>query len=298
MIIDMHAHIGDLRTVDEPDHMPITIDNLIERLDEEGIDKAVVLPWPMSPEGITFPGMFGPLPDVVSQVKTTLTRPDRLIAFGNADARWGGNHAGADFSWLLERFIEMGCRGMGEVAGYLYFDDPRVVNLFRQCGGHGLPVTIESCNPGDGRYGLIDVAGSPHLERLLRATPGTTVIGHGPGFWADISSDNTGLEVYPQGPVPSEGGICRLMRDLPNLYADLSAGSGWFAISRDREFGVRFLNDFQDKLMFGTDVCFAEPAARTETLGWLRSLRASGSLSQEAYDKITHGNALRVLGLG
>ena len=98
MIIDMHAHIGDLRTVDTPDHVPITIDNLIERLDEEGIDKAVVLPWHMSPEGITFPGMFGPMPSFglflrhatgieVTDTKIDCAKPDARPAFVLDDVR-------------------------------------------------------------------------------------------------------------------------------------------------------------------------------------------------------------------
>ena len=37
------------------------------------------------------------------------------------------------------------------------------------------------------------------------------------------------------------------------MYADLSANSGLNAIARDPEFGIPFLNNFADKLLFGTD---------------------------------------------
>ncbi len=152
----------------------------------------MVLPWPACPEAVTFPGLFSPTPDIVSQVRETLRHPGRLIAFGNADPRWGGNSPQTDFSYLLDRFLDMGCVGMGEVSANIRFDDPRVVNLFRQCGERDLPVTIESAKPGEGKYGFIDETGSPHLERLLRQVPGTLVIGHGPGFWAEIIGGTDG----------------------------------------------------------------------------------------------------------
>ena len=43
------------------------------------------------------------------------------------------------------------------------------------------------------------------------------------------------------------------MEKYPNLYGDLSAGSGAGAISRDLEFGREFLIRRQDRIMFGTD---------------------------------------------
>ncbi len=301
MIIDAHAHIGDLRSAAHGtlDRAPVPVDALIARLDDEGIDLAVVLPWPACPEAVEFPGLFDATPDVVSQIRATAARPDRLIPFGNADPRWGGNSSRADFSWLLERFVAMGCVGMGEVSANIPFDDPRTVNLFRQCGQWELPVTIESAGPGEGLYGFVDEAGSPCLERLLQQAPDTFVIGHGPGFWADLSADLTPEAKagypYPPGPVAPGGAVPRLLRAYPNLCADLSAYSGWNALTRDPAFGVAFLDEFQDKLLFGTDVCFGDPAGRTQHLPYLRQLRADGRLSQDGYDKITHRNALRLM---
>ncbi len=299
MVIDMHAHIGDLRSVAHGtlERVPITIDALIARLDDEGIDKAVVLPWPPCPEAVEFPGLFDPTPDVVSQIRATASRPDRLIPFGNADPRWGGNSSRTDFTWLLDRFVDMGCVGMGEVSANIPFDDPRTVNLFRQCGRWNLPVTIESAGPGEGHYGFVDEVGAPYLERLLQLAPDTIVIGHGPGFWADISSDLK-LEDkswYPKGPVLPGGALPRLFRCYPNLYADISAGSGFNALTRDEAFGIEFLDEFQDRLMYGTDACFGDLEGRTQHLAYLRQLLAGGRISQEVFDKIACRNALKVM---
>jgi predicted TIM-barrel fold metal-dependent hydrolase len=297
MIIDAHTHIGDLRSPANLERKPIAPEELIARLDDEGIDKAVVLPWPPCPEGVTFPALFGPAPDIVGQIREAARYPDRLILFGNADPRWGGNSERTDWSWLLERFVAMGCVGMGEVTANLPFDDPRVANLFRQCGEWRLPVTIESTGPVAGGYGFMDEVGSPHLERLLQLAPQTTIIGHGPGFWAEIGAGLTPEEKssYPRGPITGEGSLSRLFRTYPNLYADISAHSGFNALTRDAAFGIRFLNEFQDRILFGTDVCFADAAGRTRHLEWLRGLLAEGVITEEGWEKITHRNALRIL---
>lgn len=297
MIIDMHAHIGDLRQPASMHRKPVTIEDLIRRLDNEGISAAVLLPWPASPEGLQLPGLFQPQPDILAQIRQGQRFPDRIILFGNADPRWAGNSPRADFSWLFERFVEMGCVGIGEVSANLPYDDPRVVNLFRQCGDWSFPVTVHATGPGVGQYGLIDEPGSPHLIGLLRQAPDTVIIEHGPGFWAQISADATLHDMcgYPNGPVRTEGMVQQLLRDFPNVYADISAHSGYNALTRDRDYGVRFLNEFADKLLFGTDVCFADDEGRMPHLSYLKELLAGGEISQEVFDKITHRNALKVL---
>jgi hypothetical protein len=222
-----------------------------------------------------------------------------LILFGNVDPRLGGNLATTDFSWILDRFQEMGCVGIGEVTANLEADDPRVINLFRQCGARKMPLLIHSNAIGAGSYGLTDVPGSPHLERLLAAAPEAIVIGHGPGFWAEIGAGVTLEEksIYPKGPILAEGSLCRLLRAYPNLYADISANSGHNALTRDEAFGIRFLNEFQDKILFGTDVCFGDAQGRMPHLATLKRHLAAGNISQAVFDKITYQNAVHILDL-
>jgi uncharacterized protein len=50
--------------------------------------------------------------------------------------------------------------------------------------------------------------------------------------------------------VPS-GPTDRLVGHYPNLYGDLSAGSGYTALKRDPVFGLDFLECHQVKLLFG-----------------------------------------------
>lgn len=297
VIIDAHTHIGDLRSPANRHRQPVTMEALIARLDDEGIDKAVLLPWPASPEGLQFPGLFQREPDILSQIRAGHSYPARIILFGNVDPRWGNNNATTDYSWLFLQFVEMDCVGIGEIGANLLYDDPRVVNLFQQCGEWDFPVTVHATGVGEGQYGLIDEPGSPHLLNLLQQAPHTVIVEHGPGFWAQISADVNEKDMlgYPKGPVAQEGMVQKLLRDFPNLYADISANSGYNALTRDPDYGIRFLNEFQDKLLFGTDVCFADDEGRMPHLKFLNNRLQDGSISQEVYDKITYKNALQVL---
>jgi uncharacterized protein len=308
MVIDIHTHVAELRSPDRlVDLLPVTFEDLIRRLDEEGIDRAVVLPEGLSPESTTFPALFSPGQDMISVIGEVRRHQDRLIPFGNLDPRLAGagnrdprkkgNSAATDYSWALERFVELGCVGIGEVTANIPFDDPRMVNMVRQCGERDLPVLFHGTGTGPGYYGLTDQVGSPCLERLLRQAPDAVLIGHGPGFWSEVEGDLTSemKADYIQGPIRREGSLPRLLRTYGNLYADISAMSGLRAISQDRAFGVRFLNEFQGRILFGTDVAFGGEAGRMPHLEYLRELERSGEIGREVLEKIVSGNTRRIL---
>ncbi len=309
MIIDFHTHAADLRLPEEMNREPVTLKNLIHRMDEEGIDKAVLMPVNVSPEICQAPLFFSPKSDILSQLEAAADYSDRLILFGNLDPRMGcfgnltedqlENPPVTDFSPFLKRFKAMGCVGIGEIVANLPLDDPRVINLFRQCGEWDMPVLFHCTGPGQGVYGLYDEIGLPRLEKLLKSAADTIIIGHAPGFWSEISGNITPENkfIYPEGPVKKEGSLQRLLRSYPNLYADISAYSGYTAISRDRDYGVTFLKEFQDRVLFGTDVCFADEEGKMPHLSYLRNLLAEKLISRDIFNKITCDNALEILKL-
>ena len=309
MIIDFHTHVGDLRISKEIKHSPVSFKNLIERLDDEGIDRAVLLPVNGSPEIMQAPLFFSKYSSISRLLKDASRFSDRLILFGNLDPRMGclgnlepeqlNNPPETDFSPFLKQFKELGCVGIGEVTSNLPLDDPRVVNMFRQCGEWQMPVLFHCTGPGSGVYGLYDELGLPRLEKLLALVPDTTVIGHATGFWAEISGKINLKDkfIYPEGSIEKEGSLQRLLRRYKNLYADISANSGFNAISRDRNYGIKFLNEFQDRILFGTDVCYGDEEGRMPHLSYLRELLKDGSISEKVFTKITGGNALKILKL-
>ena len=152
-----------------------------------------------------------------------------------------------------------GARVCGELKVRLAYDNPDVLRLFRFCGERKLPVILhlDDPRPGERAYPRRDYwyGGSIHaLERALRACPETIFLAHAPAFWACISGDYTpDGPSYPEGPVTPGGELPRMLRTYPNLYCDLSAGSGRRALQRDPAFAKEFLQEFGDRLLYGRD---------------------------------------------
>ena len=137
----------------------------------------------------------------------------------------------------------------------------------------------------------------PLLERALTKFPDLVFLGHSQAFWAEIGplDDPQARRGYPEGPVVRPGRVVELMRRYPNLHGDLSARSGFNAVSRDEQFGLAFLDEFQDRLYFGTDIC--APDTPMWLTDYLPRLRSEGRLSEDVFDKIARTNATRLLGL-
>ena len=91
------------------------------------------------------------------------------------------------------------------------------------------------------------------------------------------------------------GRFPEMLRKHRNLWGDISAGSGNNALVRDPEFGWRFMEEFQDQLLFGTDIC--GPGQETPQVETLNNALNGGHISRTAYEKITHLNAEKLLGL-
>ena len=100
---------------------------------------------------------------------------------------------------------------------------------------------------------------------------------------------------YPKYPMRAEGSVVRLLRKYPNMWGDLSATSGYNALARDPDYAVKFLNEFQDKLCFGTDICYFDQ--KLPLAAFLKDLNKKGLLSDTAFAKIAHGNITRLLKL-
>lgn len=292
MLIDIHVHVCKAR------HPKVTRANgtsypdpktLIAMMDEAGIAKAAVMTT-LSPECRY---------TVVSPEETIeicALYPDRLIPFCNMDPRWLTNSPKANFRPLLAAYQELGCKGVGEYVPNLWFDDPLNLNFFAQVEEAGLPLTFHIAPKMGGYYGCVDEPGLPRLERVLKAFPKLIFLGHSQPFWAEISADVT-VEAragYPKGKV-KPGRLVELMRRYPNLHGDLSAGSGYNAITRDPEFGYQFLEEFQDRLYFATDI--ANVPQKLPIVDYFRKLKDQSLICAAAYEKIAWYNASRLLKL-
>lgn len=276
-LFDIHTHIGRLLH-----SLPANgVDDLIATLDRHGIERAAVMAVE-SPEEAEY--------YVTSeQVLAACARyPDRLIPFCCLDPRRRYPES-FDPLPILEEYVAQGCRGFGEVLAGVPVDHPGLQAIYAACGVLGLPVLFHSDH-------LIcsDEPGEPRLERMLQKFPQCTFIGHGIRFWAEISADarieHFRTDVYAEGAVVPGGATDRLLARYHNLYADLSARSGFNALTRDPQFGLDFLERHQDKLLFGTDVL--RPDQPLPIVDFLRSC----PMSETAREKIGYHNAVQLLG--
>ena len=291
--IDMHVHT---RLFPGPERLSggtyATPEELIAMLRPHGVERAVILPG-VNPECSMVPQSLGEVEAIVAKY------PDFFIPFMNVDPRAVRNSPDADLGHVMRYWKSRGFKGIGEVCATLRFDDPLMENLFRHAEANELPLTFHIAPKLVGHYGILDDLGLPGLEGALRKFPKLTFLGHSQPFWAEISGDLTEeiRNTYPKGKVAPDGAVVRLMREHANLWGDLSpaAGSGYNAIARDPDFGYAFLEEFQDRLLFATDIC--DPRNPLTLISFLNDAVATGRISQPAYEKICHRNAERLLGI-
>lgn len=175
------------------------------------------------------------------------------------------------------------------------------INYFSRlapCLGHDGTFRAGISQPSDS-YGICDRAGLPLLEETLKDHPDLILFGHSQVFWLEISADcpkegNQARSAMGRSPV-IPGRVEELMDRYPNLCGDLSAYSGSMAILRDEEYGLYFLEKFQDRLCYATDTM---NRYQVFPLGeFLDKAVETGRLSRAAYEKITYGNAQRIFKL-
>lgn len=284
MIIDIHNH---------PDWHGHNVEKFIENMALYHIDKTCLLSWetPLNeydPNYIQYTpevGQYGPIPfaKCLSYVERA---PEKFILGYAPDPRK------PDAIDRLSAAIEIyGVRVFGELKLRMMYDNPDAVRMFHFCGEKALPVIVHIDYEFDTgvRYprpnwwygGGIDA-----FERAIAACPDTNFLGHAPGFWAHISGDDQYKKnAYPEGKVLTGGKLINLLHKYPNLYCDISAGSGYRALKRDPEFTIKFLTKFQDRILYGRDSFDNKHQELLNSLG----------LTDTILEKMYYKNALKLV---
>ncbi|MDD5598844.1 MAG: amidohydrolase family protein [Victivallaceae bacterium] len=290
MFIDIHGHayLYPSPPQDGKTQFPQP-EELIARHDELGIECAILQP------------LIGPevyLPQSNEEILEMCRRyPGRFLPACNIDPRAIRNSVKTDFSVWLDWYKEHGCILIGEFMPNLPFLHPLVQNFFEYAQRSGLPLTFDISDRIGGDYGLYDDPGLPQLAKSLGFFPKLKIFGHGPAFWAEIGrleipADRGG---YPRYPIKEEGVVPKMFRRYENLWGDLSAGSGYYALARDPEYAAGFLAEFQDRLCFGTDICSMK--ADAPIVKFLVGLKENGKISPEVFNKIARNNAIKLFKL-
>lgn len=291
--IDIHVHTSMFKGIPRRGSNTVLAspDELMEMYRRLGVEKGVILP------GISVECSFQ-LQSNEEVMAIAQKWPNKFDWFCNIDPRMGGNTPDYDLSYFIKYYKDRGAKGLGEIESNLHFDDPYVENLFYHCEKNEMPVLFHIApEQGSGNYGLIDDLKLPRLEKALAKYPRLMFIGHSQPFWAEIGDDATeeNRNDYPTGKIAKEGRLVELMRKYPNLYGDLSAGSGYNALAKDPEFAFDFIEEFQDRLYFGTDIC--APTDDMRLSFWLDDAVEAGKISEQAYAKVSRENAIKHLGI-
>jgi predicted TIM-barrel fold metal-dependent hydrolase len=138
--------------------------------------------------------------------------------------------------------------------------------------------------------------GFDRFYKILEKHPRTIFVGHAQTWWANIDRNyvDAPSNLYPKGPVTSGGRTDRYLSDYPNMYGDLSAGSGLNALTRDEGHAREFLKRHQDKLIYGSDcndLVGSGPLCQgSQTIAAVRRLAPSHRIER----KLLYENARRV----
>lgn len=287
MIIDIHNH---------PDWHGHDLNRFLENMDKYNIDVTWLLSWE-SPADEYDTAYLGYLPP---QLNSESAIPfERCVSYaerstGKFVLGYAPDPRRPDAIDRLKAAVAIyGVKVCGELKLRMMYDNPDALRMFRYCGEAGLPVIVHidyefETGSNYPRPNYWYGGGIDAFERAIAACPDTTFLGHAPGFWAHISGDDLADKTaYPEGEVLPGGKISAMLRKYPNLYCDMSGGSGHNALSRTPEFGKEFLLEFQDRILYARDDFDNVHQEFLNNLG----------LPEDVLTKLYSGNALKMVPL-
>jgi predicted TIM-barrel fold metal-dependent hydrolase len=179
----------------------------------------------------------------------------------------------------IERYLKRGALLIAEQKFGVECDAPAMQRIYELAQAHQVPVLMhwqfEMYNYGFERFG-----------KMLEKYPRVTFLGHAQTWWANIDKNHRDQSVlYPKGPVTPGGLTDRYLTDYPNMFGDLSAGSGLNALTRDEAFTQAFLTRHQDKLVFGSDCSDVDGSGPkcqgAQTIATIRRLAANPTIERK-----------------
>ena len=85
--------------------------------------------------------------------------------------------------------------------------------------------------------------GFERFRKILARYPKVNFIGHAQTWWANIDKNHRrSIGAVPKRAGHAGGWTDRYLTDYPNMFGDLSAGSGLNALTRDEDFTRDFLS--------------------------------------------------------
>jgi predicted TIM-barrel fold metal-dependent hydrolase len=152
-----------------------------------------------------------------------------------------------DAAQEIEKYLKLGAVAIAELKFGVECDSREMQRLYELAAEYRVPVLMHWQHK---MYSY----GFERFYTMLERYPKTTFIGHAQTWWANIDKNlNDQSVLYPKGKVTPGGLTDRYLSDYPNMYGDLSAGSGLNAFTRDEDHAHEFIQRHQDKLLYGSD---------------------------------------------
>jgi predicted TIM-barrel fold metal-dependent hydrolase len=265
-ILDIHQHT---------DYSGRPDDVFLKHQDTMGVAKTILLP-----AGSQFhleAGASGN--DRVMEIAKRF--PDKYVFFANEVPYF------PQARQVIEKYLKLGAKGIGEQKFFVDVQSAPVYLICDIAQDYGVPILLHFQHE---RYNV----NFDQFWRLLAKYPRVNFIGHAQTWWANIDAKHEQPVLYPKWKVAAGGWTDRYLRDYPNMYADLSAGSGLNAMQRDQEHARKFIERHQDKLLYGSD-CSDHVGTGTKCSGSQQIAQIKRlAPSPAALKKIFWDNATRV----
>jgi predicted TIM-barrel fold metal-dependent hydrolase len=323
VFIDTHAHILARVMVGrgqvESDYNG-AIKTLLSKMDEFNIKKTVIMPHPF------IPGQSDiyELNDYAGELRKY---PDKIIFFGGGGSLNVMIHRYADAKEITQKvkdqfgkkaadLLALGAKGFGEMAAlhfslqanhpfeYASPDHPLFLLLSDIAAENQVPIDLhmEAVSSGIKMPEKLRVRTNPEnlkpnieaFERLLDYNKNTIII------WDHLGWDNTGHRTVE---------LCsRLLKDHKNLFMNIK-----FAFGRDglqynpimdiekrkiNDDWLKFLNEFSDRLMLGSDQFYYSPKSNEDSPNRIRPINLFISLLPENIaKKILYENPVKIFSI-
>jgi len=264
--IDIHQHVN---------FHARTNDALVAHQRRMGVGKTILLPAGME----------------TSRASTHMGKSNGLAArvFGTAAAAKLAMQYPDEFIWFcnevsdidnakteLEKWLNRGASGIGEQKFALDCDSAQMQVVYQIARDFEVPVLIHFQH---NKYNL----GFERFHKMLEKYPGVNFFGHAQTWWGNVDANHKQEEMYPKTKVTPGGLTDKYLADYPNMFADMSAGSGQNAFTRDLDHAAEFIVRHQDKLCYGTDC--ADPEGHGD--------KCSGAGTRDVILKLTDDPKIR-----
>jgi predicted TIM-barrel fold metal-dependent hydrolase len=190
----------------------------------------------------------------------------------------------------IEKYLKQGAIGIGEQKFFVDASgSPPMALICEIARDYKVPILLHFQHE---RYNV----NYDQFWKVLAKYPTVNFIGHAQTFWANIDKKQIQEILYPKWKVTAGGWTDRYLADYPNMYADLSAGSGLNALQRDEEHAKGFIDRHKDKLIYGSD-CNDKIGQGGKCSGSQQIATVKKLASAEIQRKIFHENARKIMKL-